>query len=222
MIYSAIVPIKANSNRLPGKNFKAIGSKLLYEYVLDTLGLIDSISEIIIDTDCAELLQDYVRLKGVKYKLIKRPENLLGDGIVMNALLMNNLLFAENQHILQTHVTNPLLSSHTIQLAMKTYESGIAEFDSLISVSRHQKRFYFENGNPINHDFEEMLSTQNLKPVFEENSNLFIFSKQSFNSNAFNRVGKKPFLFETNKLESIDIDEADEFKLAQLLIINQK
>jgi CMP-N-acetylneuraminic acid synthetase len=220
MIFSAIVPIKANSQRLPGKNFKLLGDKPLFQHVLDTLSKIPAINQIIIDTDCPEKVEAYCKNKGSRFTLLNRPTYLLGDDIVMNELLVYNLDFAINEHIVQTHVTNPLLRPDSVIKAIELYQQGLSSYDSLFSVTQHQKRFYNQDGKPLNHDFSLMLPTQQLPPLFEENSNLFLFSKSSFKQNRNNRLGKTPQMFELPRLESIDIDEEEEFTLAQLLIKN--
>jgi CMP-N-acetylneuraminic acid synthetase len=227
VVFSAIVPIKAHSQRLPGKNFRLIGGRPLFEYVLDTLFTVEAISEIIIDTDCPEKLEDYCRLKGNKLKLLQRPAHLLGGEVVMNTLLGHSLQHAANEHIIQTHVTNPLLSAATVSKAIDAYRSELGTHDSLFSVIRHQKCFYDSRGQAINHNPGKLVRTQELLPLYEENSCLFLFSKSSFKANGNNRLGKDPRLFEMDKPESIDIDEEDEFKLAQYILegraaLNQK
>ncbi len=220
MIFSAIVPIKLESERLPNKNFKELLNKPLFHYVLDTLSTVDAIAEIIIDTDCPELLTPYLKNKTSKFKVLPRPSELKGNLVVMNALLMNTLPSVQQQHVIQTHVTNPLLKSATIEKAMAMYAKNLATHDSLISVNVCKKRFYDQEANPVNHQLSSMQSTQNLAPLYEENSNLFIFSKQSFYANHNHRIGLRPFLFEMHPLESVDIDELHEFKLAELLLQN--
>ena len=61
------------------------------------------------------------------------------------------------------------------------------------------------------------MRTQDLPPLYEENSNFYIFTKTSFKNNANKRIGKNPKLFELDKFESVDIDEPQDFLLAELL-----
>jgi CMP-N-acetylneuraminic acid synthetase len=89
------------------------------------------------------------------------------------------------------------------------------EFDSVFSVTRLQTRLYEENGKALNHDPNVLLRTQDLEPLFEENSNFYIFSKDSFSNTNGKRIGLKPWLFEVNKLEALDIDEEEDFLLAE-------
>ncbi len=218
MLFTAIIPIKKESERLTNKNFLDFNGVPLFHYILLTLEKINCINEILIDTDCIDDIKEFCETKISKAKIIERPSHLLGNHIVMNQLLEYNLTSASNEYIFQTHVTNPLLSEATINKACNLYLQNLPNYNSMFSVNKHQKRFFTANGTPINHDLKKMLATQNLEPVYEENSNFFIFSKHSFYNSNNNRISNTPYLYEVSKLESIDIDYDDEFKLAELII----
>ena len=97
------------------------------------------------------------------------------------------------------------------------YFHNLGTHDSLFTVTRHNARFYTGDGSPINHNPQEMLRTQDLPPILEENSNLYVFSRESFKWSGNRRIGLKPCLFEINRLEAMDIDEEEDFRLAELL-----
>jgi len=78
-----------------------------------------------------------------------------------------------------------------------------------------QTRFYRADGSAVNHDPNVLLRTQDLEPWFEENSNLYVFSRDSFAATDA-RIGRRPLVFETGKLESIDIDDQADWDLALL------
>ena len=90
-------------------------------------------------------------------------------------------------------------------------------YDSLFSVNRHQTRFYRADGTPINHDPDNLIPTQDLEPWFEENSCFYLFSKGSFAATRA-RIGEKPILYETPKLEAIDIDEQEDWDMATRML----
>lgn len=216
MLFTAIIPIKKESERLANKNFLDFNGAPLFHYILLTLEKVDCIDEILIDTDCIDDIKEFCETKISKAKIIKRPTHLLGNNVVMNQLLEYNLKSASNEYVFQTHVTNPLLSEITIKEACDFYLQNLPKYSSLFSVNKYQKRFFYVDGKPINHELTKMLPTQNIQPVYEENSNFFIFSKQSFH-NSKNRISDNAYLFEISKLESIDIDYEEEFKLAELI-----
>ena len=55
----ALLPMKANSDRIKGKNFKSFCGKPLFRWVLDTLLSCEDIELIVINTDAVKILDDY-------------------------------------------------------------------------------------------------------------------------------------------------------------------
>lgn len=216
MKLAAVIPIKRNSERLAHKNFLTLGARPLYRWVLETLESVEQLSEILIDTDCPDLLTDLPADPRIRVR--NRPMEVREDTYTMNTLLTSILPEVEEEHILQTHVTNPLLKRETIVECIQQYFDGLATYDSLLTVDRIQKRMYDHEGQSINHNNEILLQTQDLKPVFVENSNLFLFSQSSFYQNNKSRIGKSPQLFEMSFPESLDIDTKEDFKVVEILI----
>lgn len=219
MKYVALLPMKANSERVPGKNFRALGGKPLFFWMLETLLVTPDIKEVVINTDASnELVESGLDLGNSKYERVKlraRKPELIGDDVSMNLIIADDIASLNSDHYLMTHVTNPFISTKTIQNAINRFDAS-SNADSLFSVNRFQTRFYTADGNPINHDPRELRRTQDLEPWFEENSCLYIFTRESFAAtNA--RIGNNPILFETPKYESIDIDEPSDWDLANAI-----
>jgi CMP-N-acetylneuraminic acid synthetase len=218
---TALLPMKGHSERVPDKNMRNFGGKPLYHAVLNSLLKSQYITQVIINTD-SEIIKKDVINNFNKVRVIDRPENIRGDFVSMNNIIAYDISQIESEHFLQTHSTNPLLKTETINAAIETYFTKLTEgYDSVFSVTRIQSRLYWENGTAINHNPNELLRTQDLPPVFDENSNFYIFSRKSFVANNNKRIGIKPFMFEMNKLEAIDIDTEDDFILAELLYKHQ-
>ena len=152
----------------------------------------------------------------------RRPE-ICGDFVSMNVVLADDIANVESDSYLMTHTTNPLLAAGTIRAAVAQYaakrEAG--EADSLFAVNRIQTRFYREDGSPVNHDPDNLIRTQDLEPWFEENSNIYIFNRKSFASTDA-RIGSRPVMFTTPPLESIDIDNAEQWVLAEAVALYPK
>jgi len=215
-IIIALVPMKAHSERVPNKNIRDFAGNPLYYYILNSLSQSKYIQEIYIDTD-SEIISKKAPKIFSKVKIIKRPKKLRGDFISMNNIIAYDLSQIDGEYFLQTHTTNPLLKTETINKAIEVF-LNLKGYDSLFSVNRFQSRFYNSKEKPVNHNSNELLRTQDIPPLFEENSNLYIFTKKSFIHNNNNRIGKKPFMFEIDKLEAIDIDTEEDFKLAELIL----
>jgi CMP-N-acetylneuraminic acid synthetase len=111
------------------------------------------------------------------------------------------------------------LTAHSIDKAVDMYFSN-KDYDSLMSVTEVYKRFYSQLGVPINHDPNNLCKTQDMKPIYEENSSLYIFSKISFAKN-LNRVGERPLFYSIDPHEAIDIDNEIDFEVAESLMKNR-
>lgn len=215
----ALLPMKANSERVKGKNFREFAGKPLFRWILDTLLSIEQIDCVVINTDARSILAEHGLTESPRVLIRDRKPELCGDFVSMNDILNDDLSNVTANTYLMTHTTNPLLSSDTIIGAIKKYQLSLKDgHDSLFTVNRYQTRFYKEDGTAINHDPNNLVRTQDLEPWYEENSNLYIFSRSSFASTQA-RIGKSPILYETPVLESQDIDDHVGWRTAEILAL---
>jgi CMP-N-acetylneuraminic acid synthetase len=213
----ALLPMRHHSERIPGKNYRTFAGKPLYYHIVENLRACPYISEICIDTDSPFIVSDAKAHFPVR--LIDRPEHLRGDKEPMNSIILYDVTQSEADFYLQTHSTNPLLTTKTISSAIETFlEPG--DHDSLFGVSRLQTRLYDRQGHSLNHDPDVLLRTQDLEPVYEENSTLYIFSRDVLEKKK-NRIGYRPLLFEVDREEAIDIDEELDFVFAEFLYLQR-
>jgi len=212
----ALLPMKGHSERVPNKNMRDFCGRPLYHWILESLLKSKYVDYVVINTDSPRIADDALRHFD-RVKIIERPKEIQGDSVPMNEVIAYDLSRIEAQHFLQTHSTNPLLKSTTIDNAISTYFESLEQYDSIFSVTRLQTRLYTSDGRPLNHNPAQLLRTQDLEPIYEENSNLYIFSKTSFMANNRNRLGLNPKMYEIEKLEAIDIDEEEDFILAEVL-----
>lgn len=212
----AILPMKGHSERVPNKNMRMFHGKPLYHRITNTLLESKYVKKIYIDTDSDIIIED-VRINFPDIELIKRSDSLIGDFISMNDIIYNDIQQIEEEYFLQTHCTNPLITSSTIDKAAEIFlGNNSKKNDSLLSVNRIQKRLYNKEGKPINDNLGKLKRTQDIEPIFSENSCMFFFTKHNFIKYG-SRVGRNPYLFEMDLLESIDIDEEEDFILAERL-----
>ncbi len=218
---NALLPMKGNSERVKNKNMRDFNGAPLYHAIVKSLLNSKYIKNVVINTDSEIIAKDAKETFGDKIIIIDRPVEIQGDFVSMNNIIAYDLNKLDGEYFLQTHSTNPLLKSETIDKAIEKYFDGLENFDSVFGVTKVQTRFYDKNAKPINHNPEELLRTQDLEPMYEENSNFYIFSKESFKNVGEKRIGLKPQIFEVNKLEAVDIDEPEDFILAELLYKNK-
>ena len=217
----ALLPMKGNSERVKNKNMRDFNGIPLYHAIMKSLLASNYIEQVVINTDSEIIAKNARDSFGDKVIIINRPDEIQGDFVSMNDIIAYDLAHLDGDIFLQTHSTNPLLRTETIDKAIEKYFEGLKKFDSVFGVTKIQTRFYDKEANPVNHNPEELLRTQDLEPLYEENSNFYIFSKKSFKNAGNKRIGLKPQIFEVNKLEAVDIDEPEDFKLAELLYMHK-
>ena len=216
---TALLPMKANSVRVKSKNFRDIAGKPLFRWILDTLLAVEEIDNIIINTDARAILAENGLEDGEadgRVIIRDRKPEICGDFVSMNLVLEDDIDNHKSDLYFMTHTTNPLLSPKTIRKMLDHYSSG--KVDSLFTVNAHQTRFYTSDAEPINHDPNNLIRTQDLDPYLEENSVGYIFSRESFKSTQA-RIGKTPAMFATPRLESVDIDEKADWFMAESLLM---
>lgn len=216
----ALMPMRHSSERVPGKNYRAFGDgRPLYQHVLDCLTACKNIDRVVIDTDspvikeqCAEKYPDVI--------LLDRPAHLRDGATPMNEVLLHDMAQVPSQFYLQTHSTNPLITPQTVDDAVNTFLGNYPTFDCLFSVTPYRTRLWDQLARPINHNSGILLRTQDLPPLYEENSCLYIFDAETMRG-ARNRIGRRPFMFEMSPWEAIDIDEEINFRIAEVVFAEQ-
>jgi N-acylneuraminate cytidylyltransferase len=209
---TAIVPIKAHSERLPEKNFRDFNGRPLYYWILDTLESVEEVDKIIINTDAEEIIDDPPEQFDIDISV--RPERLRDDEVTTN-IIEYEIARTDSDLYLHTYCTCPLLTSETISNAIKEFVNS-PSYDSLLPVTKRQKRFYDAEFNPINHDPHDLSPSQDIPPVYEDNSVLFIYTEETFEEFGY-RIGENPLPFEIDEREAIEIDYLSEFELAKSL-----
>lgn len=207
---TAIVPIKEHSERLPGKNFKDFNGQPLYYWILDTLESVEAIDQIIVNTDADEVINDAPEQFDVEVSV--RPDRLRNEEVTTN-IIRYEIDRTESDVYLHTYCTCPLLSEATISKAIEQFLDS-SSHDSLLPVTKRQKRFYDAEFNPINHDPHDLSPSQDIPPLYEDNSVLFIYTEETFKM-VGHRIGNNPLPFEIDEREAVEIDYLSEFKLAE-------
>jgi CMP-N-acetylneuraminic acid synthetase len=133
----------------------------LFHHIVESLLACPEIAEVVIDTDSA-LIKDDVAATFPAVRTIDRPRELLGGEVPMTAVLAHDISVVGADLYLQTHSTNPLLRSETIRAALAAFAERRDEHDSLFTVTPLQARLWTPHGEPVNHDPDVLLRTQDL------------------------------------------------------------
>jgi len=211
----ALLPMKAHSARVSGKNFRDFCGKPLFRWILDTLLSVEEIDQVVINTDARDILAGHGLVDSDRILIRDRKPEICGDFVSMNLVLADDVAHVKADIYLMTHTTNPLMKAETVRGALAAFREAQAEgrADSLFTVDKIQTRFYRADCSPVNHDPDNLIRTQDLEPWFEENSNLYIFTRDSF-AKTQARIGKQPMMYESAKFESIDIDTPADWDFA--------
>lgn len=213
---AALVPMRHTSERVPGKNYRDLAGKPLFHHILTALQVCPEIDEIVVDTDSPTIM-DGLRKHFPHVTILERPEHLRAGDIPMNNILLHDTQQVAADFYLQTHSTNPFLRPETISAAIQTFLERYPDNDSLFSVTPLRTRLYDADGKAINHNPAELLRTQDLPSIYEENSCLYIFSRQTLETRN-HRIGGAPLMFPIDPAEAWDIDVKIDFQIADFLM----
>ncbi|MCI0519661.1 MAG: acylneuraminate cytidylyltransferase family protein [Chloroflexi bacterium] len=208
--------MRHHSQRVPGKNYRPLAGRPLYQHILAALLACPEIAEVAVDTDSPPVMAG-LRADFPQVRLIERPERLRADDIPMNEILAYDTSQVEADFYLQTHSTNPLLRPATLSAAIQALTKSYPAYDSLFSVTRLQTRLWDQLGRAINHNPAFLLQTQDLPPVYEENSCIYMFTRANLLARR-NRLGERPLMFPIPAAEAWDIDEELDFAVVDFLM----
>lgn len=215
----AIIPIKHESTRVPMKNFRMMNGRPLYFYIINTLLQVKKVDKIIIDSNSPIIFENIPKLfkeNMNKIVLYERPVHLWPGNTATNDLLINVIedLGLDADLYLQTHTTNPLLKKETIERAIDEFD--FEKYDSLFSAKVLHTRLYDKNFRDMNHNRFKLIPTQDLDPIYEENSCIYLFSKETL-SKFGSRIGENPYIYKMSEIESQDIDWEDDFVITEMI-----
>jgi CMP-N-acetylneuraminic acid synthetase len=216
----ALVPMRHHSERVPGKNYRLLAGKPLFHHIILALRACPEIDQVVVDTD-SPIIIDSLSEHFPEVMVIERPEHLRAGTIPMNEILLHDTALIPADFYLQTHSTNPLVKSQTFSKAIQTLISLYPSYDSLFGTTRRQVRLWDALSRPINHNPAILLRTQDLPPVYEENSCLYLFNRSTLEAHR-NRIGDRPYLFEIDAAEAWDIDDELNFAVAAFLMERMK
>lgn len=212
--------MRHHSQRVPGKNYRLLAGKPLFHHIIETLLAVPEIARVVVDTD-SDPVMDGLRQHFPQVEIINRPAHLRADDVPMNDILIHDTGRVQADFYLQTHSTNPLLKPETVSRAIERFLADYPAHDSLFSVTRLQTRLYDRDGRAINHDPAVLIQTQDLPPIYEENSCLYIFTRANL-LKRHHRIGDRPLMFEIAADEAWDIDEDLDFAICDFLLSGVK
>lgn len=215
MHIAAFVPMRHSSERVKGKNYRPLGGRPLFHHIVETLLAVDEIDEVVIDTDSDVIAADTAQAFPA-VRVLERPEHLRAGDTPMNDVLLNSIEAVPADLYLQTHSTNPLLTAATVSDGIRQLLDAGDTHDSLFTVTPLHTRLWTPEGDAINHDPAVLLRTQDLPPVMEENSCMYLFDADTLRRRG-NRIGERPILKPISGAEAWDIDDELDWAVVEAL-----
>jgi CMP-N-acetylneuraminic acid synthetase len=210
--------MRHHSQRVAGKNYRPLAGRPLYEHIISSLLDCPEIAQVVVDTDSPPVMEG-LRRNYPQVLVVERPEHLRADATSMNEVLAYDTSQVDADFYLQTHSTNPLLRPQTISAAIQALLAAYPACDSLFSVTRLQVRLWDQLGRAVNHNPNILLQTQDLPPIFEENSCIYIFTRPILLARR-NRLGERPLMFEIPAAQAWDIDDELDFSFVDHMLMH--
>ena len=190
-----MIPIKLRNQRLPGKNTRVLGDKVLCEYLFDTVKDIKNLDEVYVFCSDERICQ-YIP-NGIKF--LKRSEEFINQVDADIYALM--------------YVTQPFIKKESLESAIDRVINE--DYDSAFTAHEIREFTWFK-GEPLNYSFDNVVRTQELEPVYTEGE-LFVFRKDVFTKMG-RRIGKKPYIHPISWMENVCIDDINDFQLAEAVV----
>lgn len=210
MRIAAVMPIKLNNERCPGKNLRLLGGKPLLRYELDALATIREIDGVHVycsDRAVIPFLPDGARF-------VQRPAFLDLPTANFTQIFECFMRAVDAEIYVYAHATAPFVTAETMRSCVEAVSSG--KYDSAFC-ARKLQNYLWQDGESLNFDASNLPRTQDLKPIYQETSGVYVFTREVFEKYR-RRIGVNPFVREVSLKEAVDIDTPEDFRLAEALV----
>lgn len=212
MKIACFIPIKQNSERVPGKNLRYLNGKKLYEYICEHALEAKIFDDIFVDTNSTEI-RDYITNKGIKY-IEREPELALNSANGNDLLVKHFELFPDYDYYFQLFATAPFLQAKSIKESVESLIYSEKHDSCFTAIEKHD--FCWFGGMPINYRPSILPRSQDMPPIIEETTGLYGICRESLDKYRC-RVGKNPYAYIVDKYEAVDINTETDFKIAEMV-----
>ena len=214
MKVAATIPIKSNSTRVKNKNFRLLGGKPLYEYIIDHCIQAECFDDIYVDTDSAEI-NSYCTENQII--CIKRKPELTLDTANGNDVFHYDIDFVGHYDFyFQLYATAPFLKPETIRECVNKLTHS-SKYDSILTATEEYGWFWHKD-QPVNYQPNILPRSQDATPVIKETTGLYGVSKRAYDRYRC-RVGATPYFYIIrDRKECIDLDTYNDFDIASSFI----
>lgn len=220
----AIIPARAGSKRLPGKNIKLLAGKPLIVWTIEA-AITSNLFDVILVTTDSEEIANIARAAGASVPFL-RPSELSTDTSSTNEVISHAVDWIEQNVgtvscVTLLQPTSPLRTADDIAQAMNMYDTKQAS--AIVSVCQTEHPIQFCNTLPIDLSMAGFIKTQDnkrsqeLEPSWRLNGAIYIFDRK-YVSNLTNLYEQNTFAYIMKRESSIDIDQELDFILAEIIL----
>lgn len=209
---ACFIPIKANSERVPGKNFRILNGKKLYQYICEHVQMADCFDDVYVDTNSEEIADYAVKMH---FNVIERNPELAKNSANGNDLLVEHFLkYPQYSYYFQLFATAPYLQPTTIRECSERLVLT-SQYDSCFTAIENHG-FYWLANNPVNYRPGILPRSQDMLAVYEESTGLYGIMRESLDKYRC-RIGSNPYIHIINKFEGVDINTEEDLKVAEFI-----
>lgn len=219
-----VIPARGGSKGIPRKNIRLLANKPLIAYSIETALKSKYVDDVVVTTDDDEI--KFIAEQFGAYT-IKRSGDLAKDDVPLDPVIHDAVKSMEKvtNHrydlIITIQPTSPLLKTETLNRAIKKLSNSQnvnKKIDTIISVvdDRHLSWGFNKENNSYYPLYEKRLNRQYLPKAFKETGGIFATKREFLKENS--RLGKNIDLIEISKHESIDIDNYEDWWVAERLL----
>ena len=209
---ACFIPIKAHSERVPGKNLRKLNGKKLYQYICEHVIEANVFDEIFIDTNSEEV-SAYAEEKEL-HVIERKPELALNTANGNDLLVYHYMQFPEYDYYFQLFATAPYLQPASIKACFDRLTSSTS-YDSCFTATENHS-FYWYARTPVNYRPGILPRSQDMLPVMEETTGLYGISKAALEKYRC-RIGKSLYVYVVDKFQAVDINTEEDLKIAEYI-----
>jgi len=214
----AFIPVRGNSKSIPLKNIETFCGRPLVYWNISALEAVPKIDKIVVATDSNLIAETVLGFDFEKTEIYKRSiENAQDTSSTESVMLeyLEHTNLAIDTVFLLAQATSPLTTDNDFTNALQKFENE--NFDSLLSVVRTKRFFWNEDGTAKNYDYKNRPRRQDFLGEFMENGAFYINTVGHIIKDK-NRLSGNIGLFEMPEYTAIEIDEPDDWKIAEQLM----
>ena len=217
----ALIPARGGSKGIPKKNLRLMNGKPLIAYAIENAKKSKYIRDVFVTTDSKEI-EEVSKVYGAA--VIKRDNELSSDLVTLDPVIYHAMLKAEKETgkfydaVITLQPTSPLLNVETLDSAIEYFISG--NFETVISVVNKPHLAWGVKDSELVPLYSERKNRQELPPQYLE-TGAFVISKRNVVVPE-SRIGSKTSVYEISEVESIDIDDRNDWLLAETLLKRKK